>query len=99
MAKAYLIGPESNVASLNLIRSSTIAPRFAISSGRSFSFESVSKYRFVQIQTPTLVGAPPLPGPEHVLAFAPTRNGKGVGLVIPSLLAWEESAVIYDIKR
>jgi type IV secretion system protein VirD4 len=37
-------------------------------------------------------------GPEHVLALAPTRSGKGVGLVIPSLLAWEESAVIYDIK-
>src|ERR1700743_1683771 len=37
-------------------------------------------------------------GPEHVLAFAPTRSGKGVGLVIPSLLAWDESAVIYDIK-
>ncbi|HEX4136111.1 MAG TPA: type IV secretory system conjugative DNA transfer family protein [Bryobacteraceae bacterium] len=37
-------------------------------------------------------------GPEHVLAFAPTRSGKGVGLVIPTLLAWEESAVIYDIK-
>ena len=37
-------------------------------------------------------------GPEHVLAFAPTRSGKGVGLVIPTLLAWEESAVIFDIK-
>jgi type IV secretion system protein VirD4 len=37
-------------------------------------------------------------GPEHVLAFAPTRTGKGVGLVIPTLLAWSESAVIYDIK-
>jgi type IV secretion system protein VirD4 len=37
-------------------------------------------------------------GPEHILAFAPTRSGKGVGLVIPSLLVWEESAVIYDIK-
>lgn len=37
-------------------------------------------------------------GPEHILAFAPTRSGKGVGLVIPSLLAWDESAVIYDIK-
>src|ERR1700761_6972061 len=37
-------------------------------------------------------------GPEHVLAFAPTRSGKGVGLVIPTLLAWEESAVVYDIK-
>jgi len=37
-------------------------------------------------------------GPEHVLAFAPTRSGKGVGLVIPTLLAWNESAVVYDIK-
>jgi len=37
-------------------------------------------------------------GPEHVMAFAPTRSGKGVGLVIPTLLSWEESAVIHDIK-
>jgi type IV secretion system protein VirD4 len=37
-------------------------------------------------------------GPEHILAFAPTRSGKGVGLVIPSLLAWDESAIVYDIK-
>jgi type IV secretion system protein VirD4 len=35
-------------------------------------------------------------GPEHVLAFAPTRSGKGVGLVIPTLLAWSESAVVYE---
>ncbi|MEQ1520982.1 MAG: conjugal transfer protein TraG [Aestuariivirga sp.] len=37
-------------------------------------------------------------GPEHVLAFAPTRSGKGVGLVIPTLLTWPHSAVIHDIK-
>lgn len=37
-------------------------------------------------------------GPEHVLAFAPTRSGKGVGLVIPTLLTWPGSAVIHDIK-
>jgi type IV secretion system protein VirD4 len=37
-------------------------------------------------------------GPEHVMAFAPTRSGKGVGLVIPTLLSWPESAVIHDIK-
>lgn len=37
-------------------------------------------------------------GPEHILAFAPTRSGKGIGLVIPTLLAWSESAVVYDIK-
>ncbi|MGH8856427.1 MAG: conjugal transfer protein TraG [Polaromonas sp.] len=37
-------------------------------------------------------------GPEHVMAFAPTRSGKGVGLVVPTLLAWPGSAVIHDIK-
>jgi type IV secretion system protein VirD4 len=37
-------------------------------------------------------------GPEHILAFAPTRSGKGAGFVIPTLLAWPESAVVYDIK-
>ncbi len=37
-------------------------------------------------------------GPEHVLAFAPTRSGKGVGLVVPTLLSWPHSAVIHDIK-
>lgn len=37
-------------------------------------------------------------GAEHVLCFAPTRSGKGVGLVIPTLLSWGESAVITDLK-
>jgi type IV secretion system protein VirD4 len=37
-------------------------------------------------------------GPEHVLCFAPTRSGKGVGLVVPTLLTWPGSAIIHDIK-
>jgi type IV secretion system protein VirD4 len=37
-------------------------------------------------------------GAEHVMAFAPTRSGKGVGLVVPTLLSWTGSAVIHDIK-
>jgi len=37
-------------------------------------------------------------GPEHILTYAPTRSGKGVGLVIPSLLSWSQSAVITDLK-
>lgn len=37
-------------------------------------------------------------GPEHVLTYAPTRSGKGVGLVIPTLLSWTSSAVIMDLK-
>ena len=37
-------------------------------------------------------------GPEHVLCFAPTRSGKGVGLVVPTLLTWPHSAIVHDIK-
>lgn len=38
-------------------------------------------------------------GAEHVLLYAPTRSGKGVGVVIPNLLNWTGSAVVLDIKR
>lgn len=38
-------------------------------------------------------------GPSHCLAFAPTRSGKGVGLVLPTLLGgWTESAIVHDLK-
>ena len=37
-------------------------------------------------------------GPEHILVVAPTRSGKGVGLVLPTLLTWPGSAVVHDIK-
>jgi type IV secretion system protein VirD4 len=37
-------------------------------------------------------------GPEHLLCFAPTRSGKGVGLVVPTLLTWPESCIVHDIK-
>ena len=37
-------------------------------------------------------------GPEHILGFAPTRSGKGVGLVIPTLLSWLHSVVVFDMK-
>ncbi|WP_312162723.1 type IV secretory system conjugative DNA transfer family protein [Phenylobacterium sp.] len=38
-------------------------------------------------------------GPEHVMLHAPTRSGKGVGVVIPNLLTWPDSVVVLDIKR
>jgi type IV secretion system protein VirD4 len=38
-------------------------------------------------------------GPEHVLVFAPTRSGKGIGTVVPTLLCWEASTVVFDIKK
>jgi type IV secretion system protein VirD4 len=37
-------------------------------------------------------------GPEHILVFAPTRSGKGVGIVIPTLLSWSESVLVHDVK-
>lgn len=37
-------------------------------------------------------------GPEHILCFAPTRSGKGVGLILPTLLSWPGSSVTLDIK-
>lgn len=36
--------------------------------------------------------------PTHILAFAPTRSGKGVGLVLPTLLTWRHSVIVNDIK-
>ncbi len=38
-------------------------------------------------------------GTEHVLLEAPTRAGKGVGVVIPNLLSWADSVVVLDVKR
>ncbi len=37
-------------------------------------------------------------GPEHIISYAPTRAGKGVGLIIPTLLSWLHSTIILDIK-
>ena len=38
-------------------------------------------------------------GNEHVMLYAPTRTGKGVGVVIPNLLNWTDSVVVLDIKK
>ena len=37
-------------------------------------------------------------GPEHVIVFAPTRSGKGAGLVVPTLLTNRDSVIVHDIK-
>ena len=36
--------------------------------------------------------------PEHAILYAPTRSGKGVGVIIPTLLAWEHSTFVVDMK-
>lgn len=38
-------------------------------------------------------------GQQFVALGAPTRSGKGVGIVIPNLLDWKQSAVVQDIKQ
>lgn len=38
-------------------------------------------------------------GSQHVMLSAPTRSGKGVGIVIPNLLTWPDSVVVLDIKQ
>jgi type IV secretion system protein VirD4 len=38
-------------------------------------------------------------GSEHVIVEAPTRSGKGTGIVIPNLLTWQGSTVVLDVKR
>lgn len=36
---------------------------------------------------------------RHIIVVAPTRSGKGVGLIIPTLLGgWKQSVVVNDIK-
>ncbi|MDT7953489.1 MAG: type IV secretory system conjugative DNA transfer family protein [Acetobacteraceae bacterium] len=37
-------------------------------------------------------------GPEHCIVIAPTRSGKGVGNILPTLLSWPASTLIYDEK-
>lgn len=37
-------------------------------------------------------------GPEHVLLCGPTRSGKGIGIIVPTLLDWPESVLVLDPK-
>lgn len=38
-------------------------------------------------------------GQQFAMLAAPTRSGKGVGVVIPNLLNWHDSAVVLDVKQ
>ena len=37
-------------------------------------------------------------GSSHILGYAPTRSGKGIGWIIPTLLTYTGSVVVTDIK-
>jgi len=39
-----------------------------------------------------------MPGWEHIMCFAPSGSGKGVGIVIPNLLHWPDSVIVHDVK-
>ena len=36
--------------------------------------------------------------PAHFMVCAPTRSGKGVGIIVPNLLDWNGSVIVHDIK-
>lgn len=36
--------------------------------------------------------------PDHAIMIAPPRSGKGVGVVIPTALTWQESMICMDLK-
>lgn len=36
--------------------------------------------------------------PDHAIMIAPPRSGKGVGVVIPTALTWDESMIVMDLK-
>ena len=40
-----------------------------------------------------------LPGQQFAILAAPTRSGKGVGIVVPNLLEYQDSVVVLDIKQ
>ena len=37
-------------------------------------------------------------GPAHIFLMAPTRSGKGVGVIIPTCLTWTHSIFVTDVK-
>ncbi|MEM7621219.1 MAG: type IV secretory system conjugative DNA transfer family protein, partial [Pseudomonadota bacterium] len=37
--------------------------------------------------------------PTHSILVAPTRSGKGIGVVVPNLLAWQGSVICFDVKH
>ena len=38
-------------------------------------------------------------GSQHVLLFAPTGAGKGVGVILPTLVTYPSSVFVYDLKK
>lgn len=37
-------------------------------------------------------------GVDHILTMAPTRTGKGINTVLPTLWTWQSSVIVNDIK-
>ena len=92
----YLIAPMLMVLALRERRALHGSARWATSAevGQAGLFGNsgivVGKYRGKTLR---------FPGQQFVLLAAPTRSGKGVGVVIPNLLSYEESVCVLDIKQ
>jgi type IV secretion system protein VirD4 len=38
-------------------------------------------------------------GAEHIILYAPTRSGKGISTVLPTLLSWQQSVLVWGAPR
>ncbi|HPH05817.1 MAG TPA: type IV secretory system conjugative DNA transfer family protein [Methylotenera sp.] len=96
LAIIYLIAPMLMVLALREKRALHGSARWATASevGQAGLFGNtgivVGKYRGKTLR---------FPGQQFVMLAAPTRSGKGVGVVIPNLLSYEESVCVLDIKQ
>lgn len=96
LAIIYLIVPMLIVLALREKRELHGSARWAAASevGQAGLFGNtgivVGKYRGKTLR---------FPGQQFVMLAAPTRSGKGVGVVIPNLLSYEESVCVLDIKQ
>ncbi|MGE0315888.1 MAG: type IV secretory system conjugative DNA transfer family protein [Lautropia sp.] len=96
LALVYVIGPL-------LIAAATQRPRSLHGDARFARADEVRKRGLMTDKPGIVVGRMNgryliFPGQQFVLMAAPTRSGKGVGVVIPNLLNWPESVVVTDIK-
>lgn len=41
----------------------------------------------------------PVTNPTHMILIAPSRAGKGIGIIIPTLLTWRGSMIVSDLKE
>ena len=66
------------------------AKRAGLTAGRGVVVGQLGRGRWRKLLT--------FDGPEHQIVTGASRSGKGVGHVVPTLLSWHRSALVYDVK-